>query len=564
MGSKRIVAAIAAALLPLIAAPVLFASVGSLAGGFQGFAELWSAAGVMAPGVAGALAVAMIVTALLEALIALGFRIPAAVPIAIATLPWWAAVAGVPIGSTQMFQAVTMVNPDDRVRILAAGTSEILGGRILGAWGAVALLCTTALALAAASLASGVPRKALGAAIALPALGSFVLAMLAGRLAGAGSGLCLVIPALIFTVVSAVAGWSCGRAPEGRSSPSAAVGTVAAGAMGLVGGAVVLSSLSARRAYAAASQAAFDRELLRTSLEEILSARTMVNVALLLALVAVAAAAAWAASRFQERISAVRAALACAAPLVALLLADGVVSGRLFETGSAIAAADPGPLAGVQLTEIAKATREVSPRVVVREGEIEMRGERPMPIASLESPDGQQALAGAISQNLGAGSDSPAGEPQSLDVAVDQRVAAGAVRAFVDAAWASGVRALVFAAHVRTPSPKPLPRELRLLAVVLDSPMGVEVRLATAPDDSEAPSSWQARLGPGEVQVAPRTPGRQPFSIERPPEGEGQKVFLELGGARTAEEILSAVAKLSAAGYVPVLQARPPEAEAAQ
>lgn len=144
-------------------------------------------------------------------------RIPAIVPLFVATVPWWVGLVLFFVSTHTATSALLNVSPADWATITSSAIAEALEIRMaLGAFG-VPLLIGTALGLALCAAARA-PQKPSPVWLAVPVPGLVLVIMLA-RLDSGGAALFLVLPAAGFVLVSALAARFTGR--DFRDEPTA-------------------------------------------------------------------------------------------------------------------------------------------------------------------------------------------------------------------------------------------------------------------------------------------------------------------------------------------------------
>lgn len=187
----------------------------------------WSYAAIAAAGLG------FMACAGLGAVAAWGARVPVAIPIGFAVLPFLLGAVGMGMGVQMASRAVAMAAPDMRALIMTAGVGEAAQSRVLGAMLSAGLLGAVGLGFAAGAVGRkaknrGLPGLALfggvGAAIPILAVivslsrGHFDLALLPAAVTGLfGAG------------VLALAGFGVGEDPSGRAGALAAGAAVAVG-----------------------------------------------------------------------------------------------------------------------------------------------------------------------------------------------------------------------------------------------------------------------------------------------------------------------------------------------
>lgn len=154
-----------------------------------------------------------------------GRRVPAAIPLLIAGLPWLIGALGYRAGIGAVMRALAMVNPADAQIIAVAGNSEALCNLVLGGWVSAMVLLGTGVSLALTAFSEG-GEKSSSSRLALGALGLPALAA-TGWLSTQGvgaAGAFAIIVAVGFVAVLALSA----MAP--KEDADAHLGQLAAGA----------------------------------------------------------------------------------------------------------------------------------------------------------------------------------------------------------------------------------------------------------------------------------------------------------------------------------------------
>ncbi len=151
---KPLWAIVLAACLPLAACPVAPALFVVQSGGLESAARHTHEGGPTVWFIMLAMALGALVASACLALSARGVRVPGAVPVFCGALPWLIGDAGLRSTLTFMLEAVSNVSPADKPTILAAGLSEALVDRWLGALVSAVLLTCIAVGLGVAAVAN--------------------------------------------------------------------------------------------------------------------------------------------------------------------------------------------------------------------------------------------------------------------------------------------------------------------------------------------------------------------------------------------------------------------------
>ena len=498
-------------------------------------------------------------TALIPVLFLLGrgWKLPAAIPLVLASLPWWPGVLGVWLDSELSLQALSNIPARQRFFVAAGGLGESQGARIFGGWMAAALLGTTALVLALHAASGAESRSRAGRVVALPVLLLFPL-LLAVAVPGAGSAafFWLGLPAVALLGAALLGGPSTGEG-QGRTGALAFVALVA-GAL----------------AWAAGATSGAARSL-GAGLEAISHGDPRHTTALL-----VDAGGALAAMKTAGGYGLLGAALACV--LAAVRLVRARPSG--FALGNALVAlVFAGALAGTDTLVVARFAERLSspfrpawegvadfeapviswlenatePRVVVSREAVLVQGQ-PFPVAALKGGAEREALVAALKALL------PEPEPEGrlpsfeapekspwLEVMIDRRLGLDVLYTVLDLADASGAKGVVFAGvsgGVPTLE-RPLPAEMApFFAAAAKAAHGVELPGKALARQLEEP--WYTAL----VEVAEPVEvhdqlGEEVFRVsETLPRGRGP-VVLYAGEGVGMERLLSVGALLARAGY---------------
>lgn len=450
-----------------------------------------------------------------------GARVPSAVSLFFAGLPWLVGVAGVRVSTSHVLDAVTNVEPSMRATLIAQGLAEASGARLVGAWCTAALAGSLALGLAIASLGQRSPNRkplfgAVGLLLSLPVLaltGYAVVAHVFG-------------PDLLFAVVAAlgaVVALTLAAAGSGDSlharaaalsaavAPSALVSFVAAVAAMETGGfrgafsAVAMAEPSQRAALLAQGAGAF-----------IVGGR-LGNLSLGALGLASLVLAGWAVSRARPTVGALLGGVAVA--VVALLV---VGTDRLsdlatrHDLGALPLTAWQGVDGFVPTTIVGANDEEnLRPVAVVTTDRVLPLGGAPVPLSTLSTAGGRAALAAALRPTLTLGAPDGSPEPDAqpaMALAIDARIPASTLRALFEVAQAAGAHSVVLVGSASRADPAAMHRleeEAPLVAMVAQTIGSVTVLLESAlpPGYADAdPTLWHTTVnGQNEVHLTPRT-----------------------------------------------------------
>lgn len=159
-----------------------------------------------------------------------GKRVPAAVTLAMAVLPWLTGLAATAAGLSMVWDALAHVDPASRATMMAGGIAQATQAELYGGVLGSALCAGVAFGMAVAALGQRAPERSavgalIGGALALPVLGLALWGAWAARM----SGLVLAIAAMGAVVASAIGGAGIGAdEPRGRSGALGAAVPVAA------------------------------------------------------------------------------------------------------------------------------------------------------------------------------------------------------------------------------------------------------------------------------------------------------------------------------------------------
>ncbi|MHB8879349.1 MAG: hypothetical protein ACYC8T_37110, partial [Myxococcaceae bacterium] len=534
-----------------------------------------------------------------------GTGLPAAVPALLAGLPWVAGGAGTLHSVRYLEQALGMVNPADKAIIAAAGISEVLSVRLLGAWCGSALLAGVAVGLGAAAVgrASSNGRGAsalgslLGAALALPMLGLAVLSMGGLGTLAAPVGAAALAAVLACGFAGAALRWEEDDAPTVRLAAAAA----ACAGLAFVASALVPGPAIERQVLAAlASVDPADRlAMLMRGIDTLASvdpagrltilaggpggsvpARLLAWPGSLLALLPLAAVALWGASRSEVASVPVR-AVAFVLVAFAFLGIDRLAAARPLESIRLLAGAPWSDLPGFQPSRIQAWGEGEEVRLLVTATEVlaPASGRPPVPLGA----SADEALLELLRKlrveahpRFGDRLERPPEwlrtlqEPR-LVMAVDARVTGAALKRVLEAAQQAVFHSVVFAGE------DPAAGKLRvagtalpLLAAYWRQRSSQPVLFAAVVQEASAaldPILWHGTAGAGDsVRFDPRsgsTAGTRLLvfgpdgsaSMPRPSEETGGEypAYVQLDPGVTPEGLARVVSALDKHGYLPVL-----------
>lgn len=329
-------AVVVAACLPLGACPVAPALFAAEAGGAEGLARRVNEGGYFVFLVGLALIIGVAVASVCLGLLARGVRIPTAVPLFFAVLPWLVGDAGLRHNVNEILAAIVHVSPGDKAIIVAAGFSEASIDRHV-----VALFSSVLLGF-------------VGVGLSIAALGRSRVPSLAGALAGALAALPVLAAALLsrspLTVLPAAAALvglviaarsASADVPHARSAALAAACGAPFG-LAVVGGAVAaVVSQVAHAATVLASVAPADRvSIAIAAAAELKTFSVLATWGWALAAVPVLAVGGWALMRGSS-VRAPVAELAASALLVALVAAADLSAARAVNDAAAALEIEP-------------------------------------------------------------------------------------------------------------------------------------------------------------------------------------------------------------------------------
>ena len=558
--------------------PVLFALVScctlplATGGDYDGFEHRIQEAGMWFWIVLGCAALGGLVAAVLVFLSGRGLRVPVALPIFFAALPWLAGSAGTAAGMSMVTGAIAHADASARAAMLSAGIAEATLASAMGAWIGAALLAGVSVGLAICAMGQRAPdRSGLGALVgiasALPMLGIAVWVMLAMPPTGA----ILILPALGAIIASSIA-----AAGAGKDEPHRRSAALAAGAPIAIGLAFVATTIAVQngwliegfRAMANADSGSKAR-LLVAMAQEMIPAQLASTWGALAALLPVLGVGGWAVMR--GGLSGGRIAGGIAAIVVAAIFPA---------SHAAVNATVRAAMAGVGATPW-DAAAEFSPigftgdgyceeaRVLLSPGGVSAPG---APVVALSDA---AAVANVLRPALNpVPSDDyvlapPDSQTPRLSVAIDARVNSVALRSFVDHARAAGARSLCVVG-TRGDGPTAAEQELvernaPLLAPFTTALAGVQVAFADEATAAQDPVLYHATVnGPGTVTLTPRAgataPPRELSPAPTDPYGFAERMrtddgsaYLAIGDGTTARDYVIAASLAAEAGLTPVV-----------
>lgn len=231
---------------------------------------------------------------------AAGFRVPTALPVALACGPWLVGTLSMFAGARESKEALVHAAPNTAQALIATAVGYILPARALGAWVSGALLAGVAVGLAVGALARRAPNRRGIAAIGGTLMGLALLGLAVGSsvplaFSGDYENLPLVLPGIAALVALPLAVWGAGRdEPHGRAA-SMAVGATVAAALAIAATAAAVSSMSLSVTADGLSHAPPDARLgiLGKGITAAAAAEPVVHWALLLGLVCTVVVAVW-------------------------------------------------------------------------------------------------------------------------------------------------------------------------------------------------------------------------------------------------------------------------------
>jgi TonB family protein len=605
-----------AALLPLIFPFVSMITLAVVSDG--SFLHTIEEGGVWSFVVMALAAFAGLVCAVLLFLAGRGMRVPAAIGIFVAALPWLGGLAGMRLGISMAASAVAYADAASRATMMAKGISEASSARLFGTTLSASLLGAMAVGWAIASLGQRAPnRKAL---LALPfgVLGAIgMVAMVVLMFQNAGGGVLLILLSGLGAMLAlALGGWGAGGdVPHGRGAALAAAAGLAAW-FGSIAAAYAIETSGIRNAFGAVAMAdaASKATMLAMGASEMAAAtRGAMFGGVVLALAAVGLAI-YGATR--ARPSAGRIAGGVAAVLVVALVwaLDGVAArgaGTALEEVSqppwaGISGFQPAPVVGVGADPGDMAPLQA---VVATDRVTILRGGTVVPLSAGVDPASRAPLVQAFRAFLPAAGATPAAPSDEVDadrrrmieemlrprnewggdggdrppylvLAIDGRVPGPALRNLIEAAREAGARAIrIDGEPPVSPERRAMFEELRddapIMAALLRSVTSTQVDLAGATLDAELASDpvvYFATIDAAprvEVRTRPGAPAA-PFTVDTTSElasrgywdrpavdGPPARVYLAIGDGATVAQVLAVTERLAAENRIPVLLGGP-------
>lgn len=271
-----------------------------------------------------------------------GARLPTAVPLLFATLPWLASLTVGVLSMLKTTAAAEYAQPAERAMLIAAGLSETTLSRIVGGTHASALCAATAVGLALAAVGQRAPRRSvvgalIGGAVITPIVGlalyTFIIA--------SSAAVIVLVAALGAFLASSIAGFAIGAdTPKARSAALGVSSPIAAG-LAVTLAVATAWSVSLGHVFTALAYAAPESRgaLVTTGLAEIGPLQLASHVSIAIALLAAAALAGWSFARVAPSRGRIVGALA-------LLAVVGLATGAdtlLSPTDSQLEALTPPP-----------------------------------------------------------------------------------------------------------------------------------------------------------------------------------------------------------------------------
>lgn len=487
-----------------------------------------------------------------------GMRVPTAMSLFFAGLPWIVGVAGARLSTSTAIDAVSNADAAMRATMLAQGIAEASGARLLGAWCTSALAGALALGLGIAALGQrSTNRKplfgAVGFALALPILALAGYAVVS-RMFGAYS-VYGVVAALGVLVALTLAAAGSGDSVHGRAaSLSAAVVPVAF--ISFVAAVAAMETGGFREAFRAVASAdpSMKAMLLAEGAESFVVGGRITGLTLAALGLAALILAGWAVSRARPSIGTI---IGGAAVVFAAVLVVGADIAADVATEHDVAAMMLTPWHGVEgfspaMVGMTDEPADGPPVAVITTDRILPFGGQPIPVTSLGTPAGRTAVAEALRTALarleaGSASDGPdtpdwlrerptpddgrpfnppatdaeaaaaaaramglldelLAEPAppnprpSMALAIDARVPASVLRQLMEAARTAGARSLVLVGTGARVTPEAMTRleeQAPLIAAISQSVGGVTVLLESAVSAGYAdvdPLLWHATV----------------------------------------------------------------------
>ena len=491
-GPSKAAAGVAATLPPLFALTGCCVLPVAMAGDYDRVEQMVAETGIWFYVIVGAGALSALVCAVLLLLAGRGARVPAAVTVLMATLPWLCGLAGTSAGMAMVSEAVAVVDPSDRAMLMAVGVAEASNAAIAGAWVAASLLSAVAIGLALGSVGQRAPERRvigapLGIAAVLPMLG---LAAWVGLTSSWMQGGMLFLPSLGALLACAVAAAGVGHdEPHRRSVALAAAAPVAAGLafVATAHAAYAGATTQVVAAFATVGSGSFD-EILVAASQEMVPLRLAATWGGIAALLPVLGVGAWAALR--GGVSGGRIAGAIALLLVAALCPASDTAVRAY-TRDALAGVGAQPwdgVAGFEPSNVARGDGCGTVRVLATmDGLASAPAGGDAVVAWSDGAGLEERIRAAMEPVRPYGIPAP-GEERSSDVAValDRRLPAEPLRALVRHAAVAGVTSMCFVGPrgvgLSTEQRAVIERTLPVLAAFGDRASGARVRLGPGPE----------------------------------------------------------------------------------
>jgi len=581
--------AVLAATLPLLFLLLSCCAVPLSEGSADGVANIAQEAGVWLWAILGAAALGSIVCGILLYASSMGARVPSAVIVLVAALPWVCGIAGTRLSLHTVGEALAFAAPDVRAAIAAQGLAESLWSRMFGGWTAAALLSGVAVGLALGAVNQKAPERRwaaalIGAGAALPLLGLAAVGIAAGGMRVA----LLVLPALGAIVVGAVGAGAAGKdAPKHRSGALASAGVVAMGVafLGVAAGAVAVATTMVFGALANVSPES-KADMVMMAAAEMAPLEMVARFGGIAVAIAVIPVALWAALRARPsagRIAGAVALIVIAAGVPALdafAVRAGIDSlfGMVSEPWEGIDGFEP-----LALPWGDGARTDVD--AVVARGAVRPRLGAPFALGDAALADRFRALI----ENPGYASIDEPPEPDfipdtdgsadpsardfdgapTLILAPDSRLDQSGLRSLLGAAGQAGARSVVLvglwgtqqsagqvdALRESMPMMAPLVHQTATVTLLLESalPAGYadgDAALLHGQVDAGAEVRIEARAG---ATVSPFVLGDSAHRNDYVDPSEASVVYLALGPGATAGSVAAAAARVREMGHVPLL-----------
>ena len=506
-------------------------------------------AGIWFWAVLGAAAFGAAVAAVLVFLSARGTRVPVALPIFVAGLPWFTGSAGTAAGMSGV--RASLPDGESRPMVLAYDIAVAALASAMGTWIGAALLAGTGVGLAIAAIGQRAPlRSGLGAVVgvaaALPMLGIAVWAAIAMP----PNGAMLVLPALGALVGVAIAGAAAGKdEPHRRSAALAAAAPVALG-LAFVATAIMLHAGWLVRGFASLSATLQSSRglVLAEMAEDGGPARLASTWGALAALAPVIGVGGWASIRGGASAGRIAGALAALLAAATLPAASFAVGSLVRETAQVAATMPWDGIDGFVPIVISGQDYLDAPELFLSPEGVSTPGDPPVPLS--EETVVALRIHAALSSET------------RLAVAIDARVTGDALRSFVDLARAAGARVLsiVGTDGVAASERASLEQDAPMLASFAAWPSGVLVVLMEERETHYAlddPVLYHGVVtGPGPVLLATRAGS----TVEAITLGGGAgdapvtgAAYLAIGPDATAEQYVTAASLADRRGLAAVV-----------